>query len=351
MKRILVTGGGGFLGQAICRQLVQKNYRVRAFNRQNYAELQALGIELIQGDLCNKEQVVAAAKDCDAIIHTAAKAGVWGSIAEYEAINVMGTRHVLAACDIHNIRYLVYTSSPSVVFDGKDQNGVDESVPYPDRYLAGYPQTKAQAEREVIAANNQKLKTVSLRPHLIWGPGDPHLAPRLIERARQGRLRLIDRGEKLVDTVYVDNAAAAHILALEDLLCDQSKSAGQVYFITNQEPWPLSRVVENILHAAGLDSKVKSIPQRLALPLATLMEQSYRWLGIRREPLLTPFVVKQLATAHWYDPKRAQQDLQYAPKISMEEGMNRLQRDYKRQAMMKTETEELPQRHAVSELH
>lgn len=335
MKRVLVTGGGGFLGQAIVRQLLAKGYQPVAFNRKSYPELTKLGVPCIQGDIVNKRDLIEAARDCAAIIHTAAKAGVWGPKSEYQAINVQGTQNVIKACRHHGISKLVYTSSPSVVFHADHQKGVDESVSYPDRYLAAYPESKAAAEQLVLAANSKELATVSLRPHLIWGPGDPHLTPRIIERAKAGRLRLVGDGEQLVDTVYVDNAAQAHICALEKLsLHSDCPIAGRSYFITNQEPWPLKRMIAGILQAAGINQPIKTIPYFLGYQLGGIMEFTYKLLRLKKEPLLTRFVARQLALAHWYDPRRAKEELGYIPNVSMKQGMARLRQHFLNQAQV-----------------
>ena len=206
----LVTGGGGFLGGAIVRRLVARGDHVRSLSRRRYPELDALDVEQIQGDVADLNSTQSAVQGSDVVFHVAAKAGVWGPYADYHRANVVGTQNVVAACRKHGVRRLVYTSSPSVVFDGRDLEGVDESMPYPKQYDAAYPQTKAEAERFVLAANGADLATVALRPHLIWGPGDNHLIPRILERGRAGRLRRVGRANKLIDSIYIDNAADAH---------------------------------------------------------------------------------------------------------------------------------------------
>jgi nucleoside-diphosphate-sugar epimerase len=218
---------------------------------------------------------------------------------------------------------LVHTSSPSVVFDGRDMEGVDESVPYPAHYEAAYPQTKALAEQKVRAANGPELAPVCLRPHLIWGPGDNHLVPRLIARARAGRLRRIGRQNKRIDSVYIDNAADAHIQAA-DRLCPGSPIAGKVYFITNGEPLPLWDLVNGILHAAGLPPVTRSIPMRAARAAGWLLEKVYALLPGEREPPMTRFLAKELTTAHWFDISAARRDLGYDPAVSIAEGLRRL---------------------------
>jgi nucleoside-diphosphate-sugar epimerase len=257
------------------------------------------------------------------VFHVAAKAGVWGPASEFHHTNVVGTRNVIAACTAASVEALVYTSSPSVVFDGKDMEGVDESVPYPDRYPAPYPQTKAQAEREVVTAAGTGLKTIVLRPHLIWGPGDNHLVPRIIGRARH--LRRVGDGRNLVDTVYIDNAADAHILAAE-VLKTRPELSGRKYFISQGEPMPLWEMINAILEAAGLPPVRKSISLRTARRLGGVMEILYRFLRLENEPPMTRFVAEELATSHWFDIGAARRDLGYRPVVSTAEGLLRLAR-------------------------
>jgi nucleoside-diphosphate-sugar epimerase len=319
----LVTGGGGFLGGAIVRRLRERGDSVHSFSRRRSPELDALGVTQHQGDLADPIAVARAATDCDLVFHVAAKAGVGGRYRDYHRVNVVGTANVLTACRHHGIARLVYTSSPSVVFDGRDMAGVDESVPYPSHYEAAYPRTKAIAERMVLHANGPTLATVALRPHLIWGPGDNHLIPRLLARARAGRLRRIGRESKLIDHVYIDNAADAHLLAA-DGLTPGSPIVGKAYFITQGEPMPLWDLVNRILAAAGLGPVTRSMPARLAYAAGGIMEMIYGVFWPREEPPLTRFVARELATAHWFDITAARRDLGYEPKVSLDEGLRRL---------------------------
>jgi nucleoside-diphosphate-sugar epimerase len=321
--KALVTGGGGFLGSAIVRLLVARGAAVRSFSRGDYPELRQRGVELIRGDIADPSAVRAATAGCDVVFHVAAKPGIWGPYKEYHRVNVTGTENVLAACRQEKVGQLVYTSSPSVVFDGSDMEGVDESVPYPAHYEAAYPQTKAIAERLVLAANGPALATVALRPHFIWGPGDNHLIPRILARARAGRLFRLGRRDHKVDAVFVDDAAAAHILAA-DRLYSGSPIAGKVYFITQDEPWPLWDVVNGILDAAGLPPVTRSVPPTLAYVVGWTLERIYRLLGVQREPPMTGFLARELATAHWFNVEAARRDLGYAPGRSMKEGMELL---------------------------
>ena len=233
-----------------------------------------------------------------------------------------GTKNVIKACNNHHISKLIYTSSPSVVFNGMDMEGVDESVPYADRFHAHYPKTKALAEQSIINAASDKLRTIILRPHLIWGPEDNHLVPRIIAKA--DRLKVVGNGENLVDTIYIDNAADAHILAAENL--DKNPEiSGNVYFISQGEPVPLWGIVNDILKAAGLKPVKGSISKQTAWLMGSVLEFLYKILSIEKEPPMTRFVANELATSHWFDISAAKRDLGYSPRVSIKEGLKMLE--------------------------
>jgi nucleoside-diphosphate-sugar epimerase len=322
--KALVTGGGGFLGRAIIEQLVARGDHVRSLSRGNYPELNALGVEAIQGDIRDAEAVASACRDIDVVFHTAAIAGIWGPWREFYETNVLGTQHVIDACRRHGVGRLVYTSSPSVTFDGHDQNGIDERAPYAARWLAHYPHTKALAEQRVLAANDgTRLLTCALRPHLIWGPGDHHLVPRLIDRARTGQLRRVGAGENRIDITYIDNAAEAHLLAAAALTPD-SPVGGHAYFISQGEPVNCWQWIDELLALAGLTPVTNSIPLPIAYAAGAALEMTHRLLGRRDEPRMTRFLASQLGTSHWFDISRARSDFGYRPSVSTGEGMRRL---------------------------
>ncbi len=320
--KVLVTGGGGFLGQAIVRQLVERGETVSILNRSAYPELAALGVICHQGDISSREAVMAAVDGVDAVIHVAAKAGPGLYAPDFIAANVDGTRHVIDACRHFGVRYLVHTSSPSVVHAGGDINGGDESLPLAEHFHAPYPATKAEAERLALGANGPRLKVCALRPHLVWGPGDNNLLPRLAERNRAGRLRL-PAPDKLIDTVYIDNAAAAHLLALDNLRAEAS-AAGRAYFISNGEPISVAAWLTRLLEAGGETPRLGRVDRRLAMAAATAVEMLWRALRKRSDPPLSRFVVDHLATAHWFDISAARRDLGYQASISLDEGFERL---------------------------
>ncbi len=327
--RALVTGGGGFLGQAIVRQLVARGDSVRSLSRGDYPALKTLGVECVSGDIADRVAVTAAANGCEAVFHVAAKAGVWGRYDDYHRANVVGTENVIAACQSESVPKLIYTSSPSVVFAGHDEAGIDESAPYPARYLTHYPKTKAIAERSVLAANGSmmangsRMATVALRPHLIWGPGDNHLVPRLIERSRQGKLRRVGSGANLVDTVYVENAADAHIQAADKLEAN-SAVAGRAFFISNGEPLPLWGLIDRMLACGGRPPVAKSISANAAYWIGGALELAYTLLGRTDEPPMTRFIARQLATSHWFKIDAARTAFGYVPRVNVDEGLERL---------------------------
>lgn len=325
----LVIGGGGFLGRYIVEQLVARGDRVRSFGRGEYPELTGIGVEVVRGDIRDRDAVAAACHGTDCVFHSAAVAGIGGPWRKFHEVNVVGTENVLAACRDHGVSRLVFTGSPSAVFAGEDQCGVDEAVPYGQAWLdkngAHYSRSKALAEQIVLTANEPgRLATCALRPHLIWGPRDAHLIPRLIARARSGRLRRVGDGSNIVDITYVENAAAAHLAAADSLAEVNSPVAGRAYFISQGEPVNFWRWIDEVLGLVGLPPVSKSISFRTAWRIGAVSEAAYRLIGSEREPPMTRFLSAQLAKSHWFDISAARRDLGHQPRVSTSEGMRRL---------------------------
>ena len=327
--KILVTGGGGFLGQAICRLLVARGYEVVSFNRGLYPELDAFGVRQLRGDLADADAMRAAARGMDAVFHNAAKAGAWGSYESYRIANVVGTDNVLAACRTHGIGKLVYTSTPSVTHRANHPvaGGNEANTPYGEHFKAAYPVTKMIAEKAVLAANDAALATVALRPRLIWGAGDNQLLPRLVERARVGRLRFVGDGNNLIDSTYIENAAQAHIDAFDHLGVGAA-CAGKPYFISNGDPRSARETVNALLGAVGAPQVHGTIPFAVAYAAGAVMEGLWKLLSLRGEPPMTRFLAEQLATTHWYDISAARRDFGYVPQVGFEEGLRRLAKSW-----------------------
>lgn len=322
MRNCLVIGGGGFLGQALVRILRERGDRVFVLARQRHPAVEAMGAESLQGDITDPQATLDACRDRDVVFHTASKAGVWGPDSDYESINVQGTRNVLDACLKAGVPGLVYTSTPSVIYDPQTRiEGVDESLPYPDRFECAYARTKARAERMVLEAHGQKgLCTIALRPHLIYGPGDPHLIPRVLQRAREGRLFQVGDGTNRVDLTFVDNAAQAHVLAGDRI----QTAGGRAYFLSDGEPVALWPWIAGVLEAVGIPPVRRTLSYGTARALGIAMEGIHSLLRLPGEPRMTRFVASQLATSHWFDISASRNNLGYEPQVSGAEGTRRL---------------------------
>jgi len=308
--------------------LSARNARVRIFARRRRPEIESGTVETVIGDVRDPQAVDRACRGADTVFHTAGLPGIWGAWAEYYDVNVVGTTNVIQACRRNGVRRLIFTSSPSVVHEGRDIEAGSETLPYARHFKAPYPATKAEAERRVLAANgsdtpNGPLFTCAIRPHLLWGPGDPHLVPRILHLARTGRLRQIGDGRNRVDLTHVDNAAHAHLLAAEQLT-EGGKAPGQTYFITDGRPVRLWEWISNLLKAAGLPPVSGKLPLPLARILAAACEALYRIARVPGEPPLTRFLVDHLGTSHWFDISKARADLEYDPIVEPEEGFTRL---------------------------
>jgi nucleoside-diphosphate-sugar epimerase len=323
MKKVLVTGGSGFVGLALCRRLREEGMRVIAVARGDSKAVAQCGAVMQCGDLRDRDFLLRAAQGCDTVFHTAAKAGIWGSWQEYYGINVLGTANVIAACRQNKTVNLVYTSTPSVVFNQKDIEGGHESLPYSADFLCHYARTKAIAEEQVLAANSEALHTTALRPHLIWGPGDTNLIPRLLARGRSGKLKQVGDGENKVDISYIDNVVEAHLLAAKSLEMN-GRAAGKAYFISQGEPVSLWSWINGLFERLNIPKITKKVSYKRAYRAGAMLEFAYRLGRSDSEPPMTRFLAQQLAKSHWFSLEQARNDLAYKPEISTEEGVNRL---------------------------
>ena len=317
---ILVTGGGGFIGMALIRRLISLGHKVTSFSRREYPLHWALGIKSIQGDITNHTHVEEACKGKDLIFHIAARVGISGSYDEFYSTNVTGTETLINECLKAEVSGLVFTSTSSVVFDGSNQEGIDEVYPYPSKQISHYASTKAIAEKLILDANSESLKTIALRPYLVWGPYDTHLIPGILRRAATGRLRMIDHNEYRIDTTYIDNLIDAQILAA-DAIESKSEACGEAIFITNGEPVWVWEFINSVLQMAGYKPVQKRISERRAFTIARSAEFWNKVFRIKKEPFLTYSTVKELCTHHWFDISKARQMLGYSPGVSHAEGL------------------------------
>jgi nucleoside-diphosphate-sugar epimerase len=313
--RILVTGATGFVGRHLVRALLGRDHAVRALGRdpQACAELRDEGTEVLRGDLCNAEVVMAACESVHAVYHVGALSAPWGKRADFHAINVEGTAHVLAGCQAHRVQRLIHISSPSVVFSGRHVINSTEDAPYPRRFLCDYSWSKKLAEDLV---RDSRVPAVIVRPKAVFGPGDTSLLPRLVDRARAGRLPQIGTGDNLIDLTYVDNVVEALLLALT-----AEAAPGRTYTVTNGEPVRLWDTIRLVLRRLGLATNLRHFPYRLAYLIAAGLEWRARLVG--GEPALTRYLAAILGRTQTYDISAAQRDLGYRPVVSVDEGLER----------------------------
>lgn len=320
---VFITGASGFIGGQLARRLLAAGRPVRVLARRPLPEFEQLGARIVAGDLHDDGALRAGCEGAGTVFHVAGRVGVWGPADAFFSVNVEGTRQVLAACRASGVPRLVYTSSPSVVYNGGDLAGVDESAGLCTEAPCAYPTSKAAAERLVAAATTATLATVSLRPHLVWGPGDRNVVPRVLALARSGRLRVVGSGGNRVDCTHIENVLDAHIQA-EAALARPSGAAGdprgRAYFITNGEPVVLWEWINELLRGVGIPEVSRRVSIGAAYRVGAVLEALWRVLPLRGEPPMTRFVAKELATDHWFRIDAARRDLGYAPRLSMAEG-------------------------------
>ena len=322
--RVFITGGGGFLGTYIVQRLVKRGYSVTNYSRSSYPHLTELGVHCIQGDLGDLDKLKLVMQDHDICFHVASKVAMWGRKEDFHHTNVVGTENIIKACQHNHISKLIYTSTPSVVFGEHGFRGDNEDLPYPTRSYSRYGKSKAHAEERVLNAATKDFYTVALRPHLVFGPGDQNLIPRLIDAAKKKKLKIVGSGENKVDVLYVENAADAHICAMDTLLDNPSSISGQAFFL-GQGPVKLWSFINDILELQKLDPIKKKINAKMAFKVGLFFEwfsmlfRIYNW-----NPPMTRFVALQLSEDHYYDHSRANKLLKWTPKVDIQEALSYL---------------------------
>ncbi len=331
--KVLVTGGGGFVGRALVLELLARGYQVVSVSRGSYPELARAGCLTVQLDIADSfEKLCEAMTGCTAVFHTAAKVDMWGAFADFFRVNVVGTANVIQAARAQGIDRLIFTSSPSVVAGSAPLRGVSESVRYPARFSAHYPHTKALAEKLVLGANSQTMRTVALRPHLIFGPGDRHFVPTIISRAKAGRLVQVGNGRNLVDVCFIEDCVSAHICALEALGAANGDAAGRAYFISQGEPVLLWEWIRCVLSLAGAPPIKHKVPhaaaELLALGAEAFCSSARLFTNQQFTPLFTRFLVHEMATDHYFDISAAARELGFRPTYTVEQALKRTFQDF-----------------------
>ena len=316
--RVLVTGAGGLLGRCTAQALTARGDDVTVLQRRP----SGLPCREVLGDVADRRAVRRAVAGQDGVVHLAAKVDVVGPWAEYWRTNVEGTQVVVDACREEGVPRLVHVSSPSVAHSGEPLAGVAAAPADPVRARGHYVRSKAQAELLALGADSPSLAVLAVRPHLVWGPGDPQLVERIVERGRARRLLLVGTGGALMDSTYVDNAADALVAALDVCGCDTAH--GEALVVTNGEPRPVGETVRRLCRAAGVPGPVGAVPVPVALGAGAVVDVVWHALGGRDVPPMTRFLAEQLSTAHWFDQRRTREVLRWAPRVSLEEGFERV---------------------------
>lgn len=317
--RVLVTGASGFLGQATAAAVRDAGHEVRTFQRRPSG---VPGVVDVAGTMTDPDVLRRAVEGVDAVVHLAAKVSLAGDPADFVRVNVDGTRALVDAARAAGVGRFVFVSSPSVAHTGSSLVGVGAGPAEPARARGDYARTKAAAELIALGADASEFAVVAIRPHLVWGPGDTQLVGRIVDRARSGRLPLLDSGAALIDTLYVDNAASAMVAALEHA-ADEGVH-GNAYVVTNGEPRPVADLLAGICTASGVPAPKLHVPAGVARAAGSLVEAVWRVRPGEDEPPMTRFLAEQLSTAHWFDQRRTRRDLQWVPAVSIDEGLERL---------------------------
>ncbi len=323
--KILVTGGAGFLGRHIVDKLLEAGYNnITILSRGHYPKLEECGLKVISTDLANKDRLITACDGIDTIFHVASKTGICGRFNSYYQTNVTGTLNLLQAAGLRGVKNFIYTSTPSVVYGNHEIINGNEDLPYPLRYLTYYAATKAEAELTVLSYNGRAgLKTCSLRPHLIFGPGDTNLTPRIINKGRAGKLRIVGDGKNLVSVSYVENTADAHICAMHKLQENSKSVCGKSFFINETDPVNCWEFINRLLASCNIPAVTGQLTFSNAYKLGFILEKVGNCLAPNWEPPMTRFLALQLATSHYFDNTRAREDLAWSPKIPPEEALQR----------------------------
>ena len=314
--KVLVTGGRGLLGGATVAELQRRGHEVTTFQRSPSGNPRE-----VLGDVSDAAAVQRAVVGMDAVVHLAARVSITGAWQDFFTVNVEGTSNVVNACNAEGVARLVHVSSPSVAHAGDPLVGVGAQPADPDHVRGHYARSKAMAEVIALEANSADLAVTAIRPHLVWGPGDTQLVERIIDRARSGRLFLIGRGQSLIDTTYVDNAADALCCAVEHC------PGGQAFVVSNGEPRTVAELVARIAQAGGSHIRGR-VPYPIAYAAGKVVERV--WGDRVGDPPITTFLAEQLATAHWFDQRQTRTALAWTPRVSLEEGFRHLDAAYGR---------------------
>jgi nucleoside-diphosphate-sugar epimerase len=310
-----VTGGSGFVGRSLIAALRARGHEVRALARSDaaVAAVERAGATAVRGDLDDEAALAAGMAGCAVVFHAAAKVEVWGRRADFQRVNIDGTRRVCAAARAAGVRRLVHVSTEADLLGGPPLRDADETWPLPERPLGMYPWSKGQAENVVRGAAG--LETVIVRPRFVWGAGDTTLLPRLVEMVKAGRFGWIGGGRARTSTCHVDNLCAALLLAAERGV------PGATYFVTDGEVLEQRDFLTRLLATQGVVPGPRSIPAWAAMALATIFEGVWSVLRLGGEPPLTRTAVKLIGADVTVSDARIRRDLGFVPPVTVDAGL------------------------------
>lgn len=320
---VLVTGASGFLGGAVAAELAAAGHEVRTMQRRPSG---VAGVTDILGSIADRSLLARATDGAEGVVHLAAKVSLAGAPREFRAVNVEGTRALLDASERAGATRFVQVSSPSVAHTGSAIAGAGADPADPAHARGDYARTKAEAELIALERDSPAMGVIAVRPHLVWGPGDTQLVARIVDRARRGRLPLLNGGTALVDSTYIDNAASGIAAALYRA----REAHGEAFVITNGEPRPVGELLAGICLAAGVRPPRWSIPAGLGRAAGSAIERAWAIRPGTDEPPMTRFLAEQLSTAHWFDQSETRRALRWTPSVSIDEGLSRLAASYAR---------------------
>ncbi|HWU67406.1 MAG TPA: NAD-dependent epimerase/dehydratase family protein [Stenotrophobium sp.] len=319
MQTVLVTGGSGFVGRNLIRALVARGDRVLALARTDSAAatVAGLGATAVKADLATvtAEQL----RGCDTVFHAAAMVDDWGPRAKFEQVNVEGTRHLLDVSRSAGVACFVHVGTEAIYAVGPPLIDLDETRPIPEHPLPRYPASKAAAEKRVCAANSPQMRTVVIRPRLIWGADDTSVLPQIVELVKQGKFAWIDGGHYLSSTCHVHNVVEGALLAAE------KGRGGEAYFLTDGAPVEFRSFMTRQFATRGVVAGERSLPRALIWPLACLIEFLWEHLHLRGRPPLTRTAVVLGCQQVTVSDAKARRELGYLGKTSIEDGLAALQ--------------------------
>jgi len=314
---VAVTGASGYLGRAVARDLVAAGHEVRTLQRRASG---VDGVTDVLGSITDRDALSRTLEGVEGVIHLAAKVSLAGDPAKFRSVNVEGTRLLLEEAERRGVSRFVNVSSPSVAHSGSALEGVGAEPASPAHARGEYARTKAEAELLALDRDSDAMRVVVIRPHLVWGPGDPQLVGRILDRARRGRLPLLDGGRALIDSTYIDNAASGLVAALHRA----EHAHGRAFVLTNGEPRPVGELLISMCRASNVRPPQWSLPAGIARAAGSLIERAWALRPGTDEPPMTRFLAEQLSTAHWFDQRETRRALDWAPTVSIDEGLRRL---------------------------